>query len=79
MTIKEVTQQMLYQIRGELNRNKKVTDKEIAEKLELTQASFSRLITAVTEPKIKTWVKICKLHKTLCGNVKNYEIIKNIT
>lgn len=40
----------------------KVTDKMLANELGITQASYSRLSTGVTEPKIMTWTKICKLH-----------------
>lgn len=78
MTIKEVTQQMLWDIRYQYNREKRTSDKELARILEITPASFSRLITAVTEPKNETLKKIVKLHAITNGDKRNQELIQKL-
>ena len=72
MTIKEATKTMLWNIETHHTRqmNEKgirSKDKQIAEMLMITPASYSRLRTGVTEPKIMTWFKIVKLHRLLVG------------
>lgn len=72
MTIKEATQQMLWNIESKTIQEatrigKRTYDKEIAKHLEITPASYSRLRTGVTQPKITTWYKIIKLHEEKVG------------
>lgn len=62
MTIKEATQKMLRRIYSKRAMTERITDKIIANELGITPASYSRLSTGITEPKIMTWAKICKLH-----------------
>lgn len=83
MTIKEATQQMLWNIERRNTRecNEKGVrsyDKQIAKQLELTPASYSRLRTGVTNPKITTWYKIVKLHEKKVGVGITQTIINQI-
>lgn len=83
MTIKEATQRMLWNIESKTTqeatqKGKRTYDKEIAKHLGLTPASYSRLRTGVTHPKIMTWYKIIKTHENLIGPVKTAEIIDSI-
>lgn len=83
MTIKEATMKMLQhiEIQNTINCNQEKVrsyDKQIANKLELTPASYSRLRTGVTEPKIMTWYKIIKLCRDMCGNAITDNIIIQI-
>lgn len=83
MTIKQATQQMLWNIETKNTRdcNEKGIrsyDKQIANKLDLTPASYSRLRTGITNPKITTWYKIVKLHEQIIGIEKTENIINKI-
>lgn len=81
MTIKEVTKKMLLNIREakfKKNNYERIKDKDIALALNLTAASFSRLITGVTTPQIQTWAKICKMHSLMCGDRKTHELINKL-
>lgn len=83
MTIKKATQQMLWNIESKTKEEatrigKRTYDKEIAKHLEITPASYSRLRTGVTQPKITTWYKIIKTHENLIGPIKTAEIINQI-
>ena len=69
---------MLIQIRSEKNRNHRITDKKIAEELGITPASFSRLITGVTEPKIMTWYKIYQEYVKYMGIQRANELMSKI-
>ena len=75
MNVKEVTAKMLWNIRAEMNEKERVTDKQLAQKLGITPASFSRLITGKTEPKIMTWYKIYLMHRTYKGLQKTTELL----
>lgn len=77
-TIKDCTAQMLIDIRCAYNKEKRTSDKEIAKKLGITPASFSRLYTKLTMPKIMTWQKIIKLHTQCIGIQRNTELLKRI-
>lgn len=75
---------MLWNIERRNNRNKleegkRGYDKQIAEKLNITKTSYSRLRTGVTEPKIMTWFKIVNLHKEMIGIGITDSIIEQIT
>lgn len=69
---------MLVDIRYTYNREKRTSDKEIAQLLEITPASFSRLYTKVTHPKITTWQKIINLHAKCMGKERNTELLNRI-
>lgn len=81
MNTKEATTQMLTKIRVHIinNGNPRVKDKEIAKMLKLTPASFSRLITGVSEPKLQSWINITKLHAKYYGDEETYTIIQNVS
>lgn len=77
MTIKEATMTMLrnIEIYNTIQAGYKPTyNKEIAKRLEITQATYSRLRTGVVTPRIATWFKICKLHTETNGENKTKEI-----
>lgn len=79
MTIKEATSRMIQDIRWQLNRERKTTDKEIAKILEITPASLSRLSTQVTTPKIMTWQKINILHEKTTNPQRHQKIIESLS
>ena len=81
MTIKEATKKMLWEIKNQRTKEngyKAVTNKDLALTLNLTAASFSRLITGVTTPQIMTWAKICKMHSLVCGTEETNHIVNKI-
>lgn len=81
MNTKEATIQMLTKIRVHIinNENPRVKDKDIAKMLKLTPASFSRLITGVSEPKLQSWINITKLHAQYYGDEETNMIINNVS
>lgn len=81
MTIKEATSKMLRDISYAKSEHmtKRITDKEIAKEIGITQACYSRLITQVTTPNIMTWYKINQLHKQYSGITRNMEIVGSLT
>ena len=84
MTIKEATKEMLWNIERRNNRNQNEKgergyDNQIAKMLSITPATYSRLRTGVTEPKIMTWFKITNLHKEMIGIGATENIINQIT
>lgn len=79
MTIKDCTSQMLTDIRRNYSKERRTTDKEIAKIIGITPASYSRLYTKVTMPKIMTWQKIVNLHAKTCGIERNYELLNRLS
>lgn len=78
MTVKEATQKMLRRIYSQRAATEKITDKKLAEELNITPASYSRLSTGVTEPKIMTWAKICKLHTDTFNQIETNKIVNEV-
>lgn len=81
MTVKEATRIMLQQIKAkktEANNYVPVKNKDLALALNLTAASYSRILTGVTTPQIQTWAKICKMHSLICGHEKTMAITDKI-
>ena len=79
MTIKQATSRMLQDIRWQYNREQKTTDKELAKMIGITPASFRRLSTGVTTPKIMTWQKINQLHEKTTSLERHMEIIGRLS
>ena len=83
MTIKEATKNMLWNIerrnqRTAAEKGKRAYNKDVADALGITRATYSRLRTGVTMPKITTWQKIIILHKTIVGEKYTETIINQI-
>lgn len=78
MKIKDITSQAIIDIRCEMNRYKRTTDKEIAKELEITPASLSRLYNKTTTPHILTWWKIITMHAKYCGMQRNTELLSKL-
>lgn len=78
MTVKEATQKMLRRIYSKRAMTEKITDKMLANELSITPTSYSRLSNGVTEPKIMTWAKICKLHTQTFTQEETNEITNQI-
>lgn len=77
-SIRDCTSQMLIDIRYAYNREKRTSDKELAQLLEITPASFSRLYNKVTRPSMKTWRKLSNLHAKCMGKERNTELINRV-
>ncbi len=82
MDIREVTATIIKEARGAEQRNanweRRVYDREIAEKIGITPTALSRLATKTTNPDINTFVKILAYGRNLLGTQRIHELITNV-
>ena len=82
MDIREVTATIIREARGaeqrKTNWERRVYDKEIAEKIGITPTALSRLTTKTTNPDINTFVKILAYGRNLLGAQRIHKLITNV-
>lgn len=84
MTIRQATRKMLqtihnyYSDKAFENGLPRTRDKDIAEALEISPVTYSRLLTQTQNPDIITWAKICKKFKEVATNEEFNNLINEI-